>query len=187
MRIRIVFLLSTAVSAWFVLPASAQLASQPPVKSGQMARSEDGGVNEMMESIVVSANPRAPFTLLLETEWVRMLADGGTITLVNKRRIARDEAGRIYQERWFLVPKNGNIESEMTTVQISDPAAHTLYNCFFVGPKKNTGRTRPGDCVARDRLSPHPAPRRFAYGPPRRRKRATDRDLVIARRSAFPE
>jgi hypothetical protein len=37
-----------------------------------------------------------------------------------------------------LVPKNGNIESEMTTIQVSDPHAHTLYNCFLVGPKKNT-------------------------------------------------
>jgi hypothetical protein len=51
---------------------------------------EDGGVSEMMESIVVSAKPQAPFTLTLETEWVRMLGDGGTITSVNKRRIARD-------------------------------------------------------------------------------------------------
>jgi len=93
-----------------------------------------------MESIVVSATPQAPFTLLLETEWVRALVDGGTITLVNKRRIARDSDGRIYQERWFLVPKNGNIESEMTTIQVSDPHAHTLYNCFLVGPKKNTLR-----------------------------------------------
>jgi len=90
-----------------------------------------------MESIVVSAKPQAPFTLLLEAEWVRVLADGGTITLGNKRRIARDVGGRIYQERWFLVPKNGNEESEMTTILISDPNAHTLYNCFFVGDKKN--------------------------------------------------
>lgn len=66
------------------------------------------------------------------------LADGGTITLMNRRRIARDSDGQIYQERWFLVPKNGNIESEMTTIQVSDPRAHSLYNCFLVGPKKNT-------------------------------------------------
>jgi hypothetical protein len=68
---------------------------------------------------------------------VRMLGDGGTITSVTKRRIARDAAGRVYQERWFLVPKNGNVESQMTTVQIADPNARTLYNCFFVGAKKN--------------------------------------------------
>ena len=80
-----------------------------------------------MESIVVSAKAQAPFTLLLETEWVRTLDDCGTITLVNKRRIARDSDGRIYQERWFLVPKNGNIESEMTTHSSLRPTcAHAL-------------------------------------------------------------
>ena len=100
-------------------------------------RLEDGGVSEMMESIVVTEKPHAPFTLMLETEWVRMFADGGTVTLVNKRRIARDAAGRVYQERWFLVPKNGNVESQMTTIQIADPNTHLLYNCFFVGPKTN--------------------------------------------------
>jgi len=100
-------------------------------------QAEDGGVSEMMESIVVSEKAQAPFTLMLETEWVRTLGDGGTITLVNKRRIARDAAGRVYQERWFLVPKNGNVESQMTTIQIADPKGHTLHNCFFFGPKKN--------------------------------------------------
>ena len=116
--------------------ARGQAAPQSPQKSSTQVRAEDGGVSEMMESIVVSAKPQAPFTLLLETEWVRALADGGTITLVNKRRIARDSEGRIYQERWFLVPKNGNIESEMTTIQVSDPRAHTLYNCFPVAGRR---------------------------------------------------
>jgi hypothetical protein len=106
-------------------------------KNVTRAHLEDGGVSETMESIVVSSKAQAPFTLMLETEWVRMLADGGTITVANKRRIARDAAGRVYQERWFLVPKNGNAESQMTTIQIADPNAHTLYNCFFVGPRKN--------------------------------------------------
>ncbi len=120
---------------------AAQEQSQPAPQTAQRVaprvRAEDGGVSQMMESIVVSAKPQAPFTLTLETEWVKQLGDGGTITLVNKRRIARDGAGRIYQERWLLVPKAGKAESQMTTVQISDPNAHTLYNCFYAGPKKN--------------------------------------------------
>jgi hypothetical protein len=130
-------LLASASLAPVSLMAQGQAALQTEHKNAPRVRAEDGGVSEMMESIVVSAKPQAPFTLMLETEWVRMLADGGTITGVNKRRIARDAAGRIYQERWFLVPKNGNVESEMTTIQISDPNAHTLYNCFFAGDKKN--------------------------------------------------
>lgn len=116
---------------------SAPGASQTVTRNVTRPRLEDGGVSEMMESIVVPEKPHAPFTLLLETEWVRTLGDGGTITAVNKRRIARDATGRVYQERWFLVPKNGNVESQMTTIQIADPNTHTLHNCFFVGPKKN--------------------------------------------------
>jgi hypothetical protein len=73
--------------------------------------------------------------LLLQTEWVRTLPDGGTITLESQRRVARDPNGRIYEERWFLAPKSGKIKSEMTTIQISDPNAHTLYNCFMLDKK----------------------------------------------------
>lgn len=92
----------------------------------------DGGARETLESIVIPPKKGAPFTLTLETEWIKLLYDGGTITSANKRRIARDAKGRIYQERWFLVPKGGKVESQMTTIQIADPEAHTLYNCFFL-------------------------------------------------------
>jgi hypothetical protein len=120
-----------------VVVAQGQKPDQAPLKGAQSFHTEDGGVNETMESIVVSAKTQAPFTLMLDTEWARPLGDGGSITAVNRRRIARDAAGRIYQERWFLVPKNGDIESQMTTIQIADANALTLYNCFFFGPKKN--------------------------------------------------
>lgn len=65
-----------------------------------------------MESIVIPPKRKAPFCFTLETEWFRTMADGGTITMVNQRRIARDSEGRIYQERRFLVPKNGKQESK---------------------------------------------------------------------------
>ena len=90
---------------------------------------EDGGMREVLESIAVPPMASSPFTATLETAWVRHVADGGTITLVNQRRIARDANGRIYEERWFLVPKNGRIESRMSHIQIADPNAHTLYTC----------------------------------------------------------
>lgn len=104
-----------------------------PQKSDQQYYAEDGGAHGgVLESIVIPPKLNAPFTLLLETEWVRGLPDGGTITTVNKRRIARDTEGRIYMERWFLVPKDGKEKSQMTTVQISDPHNHTLYNCSML-------------------------------------------------------
>jgi len=96
---------------------------------------QDGGTRETLESIVITPKAGAPFTLTLQTEAVRTLYDGGTVTMVNQRKIARDATGKIYQERWFLVPKNGKIESQMTTIQISDPNAHTHYNCFMLEAK----------------------------------------------------
>ena len=84
----------------------------------------------MLESIYVPNLPHAPFTLTLHTEWIQTLRNGGTVTVVNARPILRDGAGRIYQERWLLTPKGGEIRSEMTTIQIDDPIAHKFYNCF---------------------------------------------------------
>jgi len=93
-----------------------------PQKAPQPFTVQDGGTQEVL----------APLTLTLETEWVKALFDGETITLVNKRRIARDSTVRIYQERWLLVPKNGKAELVMNAIQISDPNAHTHYNCFVL-------------------------------------------------------
>jgi hypothetical protein len=127
MRGATLFFLSAALIP-FTVHARTQ---SPPVE--KQVHVEDGGTREVLESIVIPPLANAPFTLTLQTEWVRALADGGTITLVNERRIARDSMGRIYEERWFLVPKNGKIKSRMTTIQIADPNNHTLYNCFFDG------------------------------------------------------
>jgi len=101
----------------------------------QPARSvfPDGGVRETLESIVISPKPGAPFTMTLQTEWVKTLSDGSTITLVNERRIARDSRGRFYQERMSLVPKNGKQQSMMTAIQIADPVKHILYTCMMDG------------------------------------------------------
>jgi hypothetical protein len=41
----------------------------------------------------------------------------------------RDAYGRIYQERWILVPKDGPYKSHMNVFQITDPELHTWYNC----------------------------------------------------------
>jgi hypothetical protein len=108
-------------------PGAQEQGAQKPV---QQFYAEDGGTRETLESIVIPPKPQAPFSLILQTEWIKTLSDGGTITMVNERRIARDSKGRIYQERWYLVPKNGKEESQMTTIQIADPSAHTQYNCL---------------------------------------------------------
>ena len=91
----------------------------------------DGGVREVLESIVIPPIPPAPFRATLATEWVKYTADGATITLVNERHVARDAQGRIYEERWGLAPKqaDGSFRSKMTWIQIADPKQRTLYNC----------------------------------------------------------
>jgi hypothetical protein len=117
------FALAAAISA-----SSGTSLAQAPVK-GNMETRPDGGVRQVLESIFVPPKPNAPFTLTLDTEWTRPLGNGGAYTLVNERHIARDSAGRVYEERWYLVPKNGKVESTMNYIQIADPAQHTLYNC----------------------------------------------------------
>ena len=130
MRLRIVFFLGVAGLTTASLRSQERNAPQQSGNETRFVTTQDGGVSEVLQSIVVPPKAEAPFTLTLETEWVKTLNDGGTITLVNKRRIARDSAGRIYQERWALVPKNDpRVKSMMTLIQIKDPKEGTLYNC----------------------------------------------------------
>jgi hypothetical protein len=89
----------------------------------------DGGARGPMESIFIPPKPGAPFSLMLAAEWLRPLNNGGSYTLANERRVVRDSRGRIYQERWILVPKGGAIKSTMNVFQITDPEQHTWYNC----------------------------------------------------------
>ena len=90
---------------------------------------KDGGVREVLESIVIPPIPNSPFTATLDTEATKYAADGSTMTFVNERHIARDQQGRIYEERWLLVPKNSDVKSSMNWIQIADPKQRTLYNC----------------------------------------------------------
>lgn len=93
----------------------------------------DGGVTQTLQSIYIPPLLGAPFSAIVHTEWIRPLPDGGSYTMVNQRKIARDSQGRIYEERWLLVPKDGQIKSQRNVIQIADPNSHTLYNCFLMG------------------------------------------------------
>ena len=96
---------------------------------------QDGGVSfdnhgqELLESLNVPPIPNAPFSLTLATEWSHPMSNGGTVTVVNSRPFKRDSAGRLYQERWLLAPKNTRIRSQMSWIQIADPIERTLLQC----------------------------------------------------------
>ena len=121
--------------AWRFLPLL--LATLAPVSTAntqtqpqQTVRRPDGGANGTMESIFIPPKPDSPFSFILTAEWTRPLGNGGSFTLVNERRIVRDSKGRIHQERAALVPKNGDVKTFVTTIQITDPDQHTWYNCI---------------------------------------------------------
>ena len=119
------------LSAFFILANSISQAQtpqqqQPPQPSHRLA---DGGTREVLISILIPSLPDAPFTATVRTEWIRQLPDGSSITLKNHRTIARDKAGRIFQERRTLVPDDGKSESGISQIEISDPVLHRLYIC----------------------------------------------------------
>jgi hypothetical protein len=131
-RFRVALFLTASVVALAALaqnqPAPGSPQSGPPVVSFSDGGASLSGAGPM-ESIYISPKPGAPFSLKLAAEWTHPLATGGSFTLANERGIMRDSKGRIYQERWILVPKGGDMKSEMNVFQITDPEQHTWYNC----------------------------------------------------------
>lgn len=115
-----------------IMGAGAVAQAPPPVQrtvQGSTQRPPDGGVREMLVSILIPSLPNAAFSATVNTKSIRQLPNGGEITQVNHRKVARDNQGRIFQERRMLVPDDGAHESVITQIEISDPAKHELYIC----------------------------------------------------------
>jgi len=89
----------------------------------------DGGTREFLTSIAVPPLPNAPFSASVNTEWTRYLDNGATMTVRNRRLIARDGQGRVFQERRWFVSERGPVESRLTRTEISDPASRTIAYC----------------------------------------------------------
>jgi len=119
---RLVLLVSSAVLAMFC----SLLSAQEPEVAGH---APDGDTFEIINNIMIPAVQHAPFSSVVTAEWTRTLEDGSTITRQNHRVVVRDGAGRIYQERRTLVPKNGQAEPLLVRIEISDPAQHIKYFC----------------------------------------------------------
>jgi hypothetical protein len=117
------------LSGFLVLPISASLAQEPPAPRQQPQHAPDGGTLEMISGIVIPTWPNAPFTATVNTTWIRQLPDGSSIAWKNHRTIARDAAGRIFQERRMFVPESGSDEPALRQIEISDPVAREFYLC----------------------------------------------------------
>jgi hypothetical protein len=113
-------------------------------KSDEGVHAPDGGVVEQFNSILLPAIQHAPFACVVTAEWARVLEDGTTITVHNRRLVVRDSAGRIYQERRRLIPIDSSAEPDLQRIEISDPAAHKKYFC----------RPETHECILRDYSSP---------------------------------
>src|SRR5262249_32989171 len=90
----------------------------------------DGSTRQMLTSIVVPPLPNAPFSATVNTEWTRYLNDGATLVLKNRRLIARDGQGRVFEERRFLVPQlDATHQPRLTQTEIQDPTTPTAASC----------------------------------------------------------
>lgn len=88
-----------------------------------------GGTSFHVDSIEIPSLPNAPFTATVSTTLVRTLTDGNSITYKNHRTVARDAAGRIFQERRLFYPQGNPHENELNQIEISDPDAELVYYC----------------------------------------------------------
>lgn len=64
-----------------------------------MQRPPDGSVREMLLSILIPYLPNAPFSATVTTKSIRQLRNDGEITLVNRRKLARDKDRRPVDKR----------------------------------------------------------------------------------------
>jgi hypothetical protein len=132
MRRASLLLLSGGLAA-FSIPS---LVAQAP-QDGIHAPS--GGTSMMVQSVAVPPMTNAPFTATVSTTWTRRLDDGSTEKIQNHRTIARDNLGRIYQQRRRLYPEGDPRENEIGQIEISDPQTHEIYFCH---PSQHTCELR---------------------------------------------
>ena len=118
----LVLLVSFAVLAFCCSFLSAQEAEPA-------GHAPDGDSFEQIINITIPPVQHAPFSSVVTAEWTKTLEDGSTVARQNHRVVVRDGAGRIYQERRTLVPKDGQAEPQLMRIEISDPAQHIKYFC----------------------------------------------------------
>ncbi len=79
------------------------------------------GVEQHIAGVFVTPVPNVPFTATAEVESSQVLPDGSTEQKKTYNNIARDSAGRIYNERRTLVPSSFNGTPRIVSMHLYDP------------------------------------------------------------------
>jgi hypothetical protein len=95
----------------------------------QMQHAPDGGTMERIQSIDVPTKAGAPFKAQVTTSWKRRLEDGTETTIYNRRTIARDSQGRVFQERRFFAPDGNTRATMVSEMDYLDPTMKTVTVC----------------------------------------------------------
>lgn len=90
----------------------------------------DGGNVTRIQSITIPPLGNAPFSATVSAIWTRPLGDGNAQVLHNSRMVARDSAGRVYQERRLFVSNQIQGEPALSEIDIIDPLLHRLLLCY---------------------------------------------------------
>jgi hypothetical protein len=79
------------------------------------------GVEQHIAGVFVTPVPNVPFTATVEVESSQALPDGSTEQKKTFNNIARDSAGRIYNERRTLVPASFDGSPRVVSMHLYDP------------------------------------------------------------------
>lgn len=90
----------------------------------------DGGTIERVQSVEIPLMPNAPFSAVVVTEWTRIMPDGSTALMKNHRTVARDSAGRVFQERRYFSPDGDKQVTRLSELDYEDPTLHHLLRCY---------------------------------------------------------
>lgn len=97
------------------------------------AHAPDFRAQEKIAPLYFYPLPNAPFSAIANTTWVRTLPDGSTETHQNARAVARDNFGRVFQERRTFrpVPDPQNRQPAVYATQYDDGPKHVTYRCLI--------------------------------------------------------
>lgn len=110
------------------------LAAASPILIAQNAQSpqqhaRDGGTIERVVGPIIPTIPNAPFSAYVVTEWTHLLPDGTVGTIKNRRLIARDNAGHVFEEHRNFSPDGDQHPTRLAWTNYADPQRHEYYAC----------------------------------------------------------